>query len=299
MEWLAVLFVLYFFISYLFDSGTGTGTGTGRSSKANTRIRTIEAQQDRKIVTRRIEQAQKLNELKQELVVTSEKVILTGKESTSSKLTLQQIMGVIERERSYQEGNIKRLFSQFGVSTLWHMTHRDNIASILRSGLLNHNEAYQLNPDRVDISNNSVQKLREVVEPHYGRKLHDYVPLYFNPRNPMLYVLKDVQKEICLIEISLSALFENKYLISDGNAASYGTKIYKSLDQLSLLPWEVLDSEYWSTFPDGKRKRCAEVLIYPKIEPKHIKLIHCYSSETMSILSGFGGNTVVSRELYF
>jgi hypothetical protein len=179
------------------------------------------------------------------------------------------------------------------------MTHRDNIASILKNGILNHYEAYQLNLNCVDISDPEVQRWREKIDPHYNRKIHDYAPLYINPRNPMLYVRRHLQNEICLVEVFLSALLENEYLISDGNAASHFTNFYNSLTQLDLLPWDVLNAKYWADIQDGKRKKCAEVLVYPKITPQHIGTIHCYSIDTLNHINNNERYVKVSHNYYF
>ncbi|MEA3522586.1 MAG: DUF4433 domain-containing protein [Campylobacterota bacterium] len=156
-------------------------------------------------------------------------------------------------------------FENKGVNSLWHMTHRDNVVNILRHGILSNTQAIN-SADPVDISDHGVQRWREAKDPIYGRKIHDYTPTYFNIRNPMLYVRKNIQNELCLIEISLSVLSKKNFLFTDGNAAAINTNFYNSLDDLIHLPWEVLNASYWNDFEDGKRKRCAEVLIYPSIK---------------------------------
>lgn len=171
----------------------------------------------------------------------------------------------------------------FGVESLWHMTHINNISSTLEYGILSHSSANrQLNP--VDISNQEVQRWRSQPDPIYKRKLHDYAPTYISIRNPMLYVKKDINSQLCIIEICPSLLTSKNYLFTDGNAASRDTKFYNSLSQLNYLPWDVLNSEYWNDFTDGKRKKCSEFLIYPSIEPKFIKKIHCNSFYTRKIV---------------
>jgi len=115
----------------------------------------------------------------------------------------------------------------------------------------------------------------------------------------MLRVRKDLQHDLCLVEVLFSALSETQWIISDGNAASLGTLFYNSLAAMDHLPWEVLNAGNWSALPDGKRKRCAEVLIYPKVAPNHIGAIHCYSEETLSFLSNCGKDTKMSRNMFF
>jgi hypothetical protein len=115
----------------------------------------------------------------------------------------------------------------------------------------------------------------------------------------MLYLRKDLQNVLCLIEVSLSVMIENEYLITDGNAASHDTNFYNSVSYLKHLPWNVLDADYWYDHFDGKRKRCAEILIYPRILPKFITNIYCYSNNVLDVLSGSNKNVCLKKSLFF
>jgi len=190
-------------------------------------------------------------------------------------------------------------FARHGVFCLWHMTHKDNIPQILSNGILNHYDAHKLRVNRVDISDPDAQKWREGIEPHYNRKIHEYAPLYIKPRNPMLYVRRHLQVDLCIIEISLSVLFENEYLITDGNASSRATKFFKSVENVDELPWNVLNGGFWPDHDDGKRKMCAEILVYPKVTPNHIGTVHCYSMRTKCCLSDCERDVKISCNLFF
>ena len=182
---------------------------------------------------------------------------------------------------------------------LYYITHKQNIESILENGILNFYEAKKLNTNHIDISHPEVQNKREKVEEHYSRKIHEYTPLYFNPKNPMSRLRwNDYKNVFCFLQVSVSALADGEFLISDGNAASPVTKFYKSLDQLDLLPWDVINAKYWNDLDDGSRKRCAEVLIYPKIKPEHIKSIICFSIDTKNYLDKFGIKTEKYKEIF-
>ncbi len=194
--------------------------------------------------------------------------------------------------------NIINAFNRYGISSVWHMTHKDNIREIISSGILSNKTAYEIkNP--IDISDHGVQRWRESVEPIYGRQIHEYAPTYLNIKNPMLYVRRNIQHYLCLIEISLSVLSENEFIFTDGNAASRNTRFYNKIDDLDKLPWDVLNASYWNDFPDGKRKRCSEVLIYPMIQPRYIMKIYCCSSETYQYLAPFGVPVEISENLFF
>lgn len=198
-----------------------------------------------------------------------------------------------------REKVIENSFMRREVQCLWYITHRDNIPSILERGILNHHDAGELSVKCVDISNPDVQRRRNRDEPHYHRKIHDYAPLYINPKNPMLSVQRDMQDELCLIEVFLSVMFENQYLITDGNAASQPTQFFNSVSHIAKLPWDVLNAKYWGDLEEGRRKRCAEVLIYPKVTPKHIKSVHCYSQNTLNALANCGCKIQQSSDRFF
>lgn len=206
-----------------------------------------------------------------------------------------------ERKRAKENAdqNILRLLRQQEIRCFWYMTHKDNLHSILKRGILNHYDASRLEPNRIDISDPEAQKWRETKEPHFKRTIHSYAPLYINPRNPMLYVRRQLRNALLIIEVQPSVLFDSEYLISDGNAASRITTFYRSIEDIDKLPWDVLKANYWTDYEDGKRKMCAELLVFPKIEPQHISVVHCYSRGTKESLGNCGRDVLVSPKLFF
>ena len=153
------------------------------------------------------------------------------------------------------------------VKFLYHMTHVDNLTNIAKTGLRSHNLAGAFDP--TDISDPDVQRRRQQVDPIFQRPLHDYVPLYFRARNPMLSVRRDQQSEIAVLYVNRSVMLRPGIVFTDGNAAASSTKFYSDLSDLDSLDWKCLDAEYWTQFEDGKRKRCAEALI-----PYHVRFGH-------------------------
>ena len=138
---------------------------------------------------------------------------------------------------------------------LYHMTSIENLDSILQYGLLSHFSAYKFKFNKKDISNSSVQDKRAL--------LHDFVPLYFNPRNPMMFSKKDDQN-IIILEIDKNILLNTNVNFTDGNAASKDTLFFTDLVNLNKLNWDCINSDYWLNFDDGKRIKCSEVLV-PKL----------------------------------
>ena len=151
-------------------------------------------------------------------------------------------------------------YQRYRINYLYHFTHVNHFASILSHGLMPRNRAEYRGYITSDISNSDVQELRATKQVN-GRPLHDYVPLYFTPRNPMLYVRRDNQDEIVILCLEKELLCREGSVFTDGNAASDATRFCNTSEELEQLDWECLRSVRWNEFPDGRRKRCAEVLV--------------------------------------
>src|SRR6185295_15121809 len=79
---------------------------------------------------------------------------------------------------------------------VYHITHLDNLDSILESDLLSTNEREKLGLERRTIAYSEIQTRRAEmdVQCEPGGSVHDYVPLYFCARSPMLLAV--VQNKI-------------------------------------------------------------------------------------------------------
>ena len=173
---------------------------------------------------------------------------------------------------------------QNNVDSLWHLTHEKNIQSILERGILNHYKSHKTINRMIDISNKEVQFWRDLKEPYYQKKIHEYVPLFINYDNAMFYRLTryEYPGQLCLIEISLDALLNNVFLFTDRNASTKDANFFGHHEDLNKLFWDTLQDETWdwnSTLLT-KQARQAEVLIYNKVPTRHIKKIYC-SNEKM------------------
>ena len=188
-------------------------------------------------------------------------------------------------------------FKAMGIASLEHITHLQNVADICDQGILNHYEARSKNP--YDISNHQVQNLRERQEPVYNRRIHEYAPLYFNTRNPMLYVNISRQENIYVVQISLDVLDDMPFLFTDGNAAANKTFFSNNIDDLDKLPINVLKSKYWTNFNDGRRKMCSEVLIYDHIPARYIEKVYCRSLSAKSRACSCSKPVEVAPTYYF
>lgn len=161
------------------------------------------------------------------------------------------------------------------VDRLFHVTHLDNLKSICTLGLLPRN---QLNGTcYMDISMAEVQQRRddrwiEVRPDQRGpdrvRNIHDMVPLFINPKNPMTFVRREMTSDLCLLVISAASLCDGRrdIVFTDGNVACGTSRTYVDFDRLERLPWDVLRAPYWNDYEDGGRKRGAEFLVWPSVQ---------------------------------
>lgn len=197
-------------------------------------------------------------------------------------------------EDSANRSKIEVLFPSF-----YYLTHLDNLSGMLRDGIQSWTEIGKRNVEHVSIADPAAQRWRECKESVYKRKIHDYVPLYLNPKNPMLSARRHMSNDLVILRVSRNVLNSNKFVFADGNAAS-GETLY-SIDPLVLnSSIEALTADYWTDIPEGKRRRCAEVLIYPFIDPKFIECIICSNEDTAKLLRQIAKVEVtVDRDKYF
>lgn len=155
------------------------------------------------------------------------------------------------------------------------MTHKDNLSGILQHGILSHSDVLSRDDVlAVDISDPGAQRWRDRSESTNHRVIHDYAPLYINPKNPMLYVRRNIQHEIVILRISPEVLHDGQHVFADGNAASRETK-FSPNSNIVADSIDAINAEYWANCVDGKRRRCAELLVSPKVRPTHILSAIC------------------------
>lgn len=190
-----------------------------------------------------------------------------------------------------------KAFQEYGVRSLWHMTHVDNVPSILDKGLFSKRQINGNGQVFQDLSDSGVQDRRSRKnETVFGRNLHEYVPLYVSPKNPMMFRLGNEygSSSLALVEISLDAFLKIPFVFTDGNAASNSTQFFGEAQDVGSLPWEVLHAQYWTNFEDGSRKKCAEVLVLNRIPSEYIVNVHCADRLASQHLSALGVPVQVS-----
>jgi hypothetical protein len=179
---------------------------------------------------------------------------------------------LIERREKLTENVINNLPHK----GFYHMTHFDNLESILLNGLMSHNHVYAYKMLRIDISNQTIQQKRDRIESVFGRNIQDYVPLYINPQNPMMdsQTVKNYGSSIVLLEVIPHILVQEKNtLFSDGSAAQEETNFYHNQNEMEKINWHLLQKGKWIKDTESQRVMCSEVLVPEKVEIFYINKI--------------------------
>jgi ssDNA thymidine ADP-ribosyltransferase, DarT len=173
---------------------------------------------------------------------------------------------------------VKQTVERSRVSELHYITPIANLSSIVERGILSQVRASPLRPESV--ADADVQSIRDGKRVPNARPLHEYVNLYFDARNPMMYRRLANKNRIVVLRVSPEVMDLSGAVITDGNAASNGTRFYTSprglvaLDEDRVFAASWMDADRWVYF-EKKRQRCAEILV-PDVVPVEY-IFGCYA----------------------
>ena len=167
---------------------------------------------------------------------------------------------------------------------IYQITHIDNLSSIIEEGCLRSDRRLvDANVDRVVIGMDHIKKRRlkelQVRPCHPNTYVGDYVPFYFCPRSPMLYMIHMKNDElkfqggqerivhlVTSLEYGIKEAGERPWAFSDGNAGAAYTQFSNDLEQLpTFIKWDAVNARRWSgrnVDPAIKNNKQAEFLVY-------------------------------------
>ncbi len=204
---------------------------------------------------------------------------------------------------------------------IYHITHVKNITSILgQGGLYCDNTVSEkvLNPKTIAYVN--LKSRRAVTPVPIGPKgtLSDYVPFYFAPRSPMLYVISrggvpgytDGQEQVVYLVSSTELIQQNNlpFVFTDGHASVAFSQFFDNLTNLNRVDWKIMRETYWrDTVKDGdrSRRRNAEFLVYQFVSWALIQEISVMSTQIARVIDTMIGavnprpNVVIRRNWYY
>ena len=198
---------------------------------------------------------------------------------------------------------VTAILERYSIKELFHMTHKSNIVSICKCGLLPKNEqelGLGITPVSIAIESVQRRRMRKTLDNGTRIDVHDYVPLYFARDTPMWYVLmhaapskgrRALQKgDLVFLCINAELTFRHSGVwFSDGNAASHRTRYYRNINDLAKLDWDTIWSpnEYPNCYQDEwKRKKASEVLVPGCIPLVYIDRLDVQTEETKTELIG-------------
>lgn len=173
---------------------------------------------------------------------------------------------------------------------IYHFTHINNLSSVIQSGcILCKNAMSQQKRNYTSSAYASVQSHRQQHQvPVYPfGTIHDYVPFYFNSRSPMLYTIKCgnvagvEMKDLVFFKSTVQIVQSSGALFAftDGHGIMDLSDYYNNSSDLSELPWNVIQAQYWNQYDDGKRLRQAEFLVHNQFSLDMISEIGVYNED--------------------
>ncbi len=175
-----------------------------------------------------------------------------------------------------------------GETAAYHITHVENLVSIVRGGGLdcdNGCAAAGIEPISIAYASLKEQRARTPVKVAAGGTLADYVPFYYGPRSPMLYTIwrgnvseyDGPEEEILHLVCSVEDMAESgRFAITNRHPITALAEQFDDLAALDDLDWPLMNAKLWrDTDQDGDRKfrRQAEFLVHRRVPVEAIRLV--------------------------
>jgi hypothetical protein len=185
---------------------------------------------------------------------------------------------------------------------LYRMTHIENIPHVLQNGIT-HVDSANKNPDFVPIGDSSLISSRNSFLMPNGRLMGDYIPFYFGPRMPMLYVIQFGRNGVsktepsnvvyCVTSVSQIIKRQLDFVFTDGHAIAGLSSFYypKSVERIEdIIDRNAISSHYWKSENDLdlKRRMEAEFLVLGDIPASAIIGYFIYNVEAKERMIKFG-----------
>lgn len=179
---------------------------------------------------------------------------------------------------------------------LHYLVPIENLANILKYGILSHRRVIRLGLKVTDISNSEVQDRRELVRVPRADvakgtlKLHRHVNFYLNAHNAMMYVRKQEHERLCVLRIHREILDRPDAMLSTQNAATAEVAFFSPRAKSPLYSprsTQYLTVERTQGFgldcTEGKPIRQAEALFPYQVDSSYIGgiFVSCESSRDM------------------
>jgi len=174
------------------------------------------------------------------------------------------------------------------------LIHSEMLEEVLTNGMYSKNSGHEI-PGYINIGDADLIKQRDEyvvrIDPPNGH-LGDYIPFYFAGHSPMLLNIKTgyrgikkyPQSELVFLVCKISDIIENcpHWCFTDGHAKSSITQFHNNIEDLSLLDWDTINLQFWSSTEDDwdrMRRKQAEFLVKKHVPVTCISQIIVLNSE--------------------
>ena len=181
---------------------------------------------------------------------------------------------------------------------IYHISHLKNLERIVAEGGLHCDKAaQQLKSVNIGHMHIKERRLRRAVPVGPKGTVGEYIPFYFAPRSPMLYVISRgavegyAEGQIPVIYICSSAeAVEDAglgWVFTEGHADMDFTDFFDNLRDLDKIDWNLMKARYWhdtNDDPDRKRRRQAEFLVHKFFPWKLVSYIGAYDRSATEVV---------------
>jgi hypothetical protein len=191
------------------------------------------------------------------------------------------------------------------INELHYITPLVNLPSILELGILSNKRVKSV--PHSSVADEAVQDRREDVQVPGGLRLHEYVNLYFNARNAMMYKRQGFHAELGVVSINRACMNIEGVVVADRNASVGPARFGSPAEIVPKLDSDLIFSEWWIQHDDyfdrlnHKQAMCAEVLVPRALPPSFIRGVYVSCAATLAICEaqGLGCKFRVNEYLFF
>lgn len=180
---------------------------------------------------------------------------------------------------------------------IYHITHVENIASIVETGgLLSDAKMVERGGPDVPVGMDDIKarRMRQTVKCHPPDKVGEYVPFFFCPRSVMLYIFHmdnapgltyhGGQRPIVHLELDVDEVIEAadaadvRWAFTNANAATDYARFGSSVGEFEMIDWEAVPDHNFSV-PRVKEAKQSEFLVKDQVPWEFVERIGVYSEE--------------------
>lgn len=183
------------------------------------------------------------------------------------------------------------------IKGLYYITHIANVPSILKTGILSHQQLEKQKIPFTAIYDAAIVSNRKNKQTPDRASLWEYANLYFQARNPMMYrvVHEKTCKDLAVVGVKPSVIRFPHVFLTDGNAASGPTQFYTAKAGITVIKdqWSVIQAEYWNDLNGSKRRIMAECLVPDCVTPDNIHTVYVADHDAKTRLDSMLGSKAI------